>query len=116
MSTFMPSVDTPKKPALTDWHRADIKAALEKRGWSLRRLSAHHGYAAGSILMALHAPWPKAERIIARAIGVKPQQIWPSRYHEDGKPKSGRGERGLGRRIKNSTGPAGRNVDLKVAA
>lgn len=117
MSTDMQSVDSPKKPALADWHRADIKAALEKRGWSLRRLSAHHGYAAGSILLALQRPWPRAEKIIAAAIGFKPQQIWPSRYHANGTPKSGRGERGLGRyRAKNSTGRAARNVHEKAVA
>lgn len=111
MSTIMPIVDSPKKPALADWHRADIKAALEKKGWSLRRLSKKHGYAAGSILLALHRPWPKAEKLIARAIGFRPQQIWPSRYHANGAPKSGRGDRGLGRyRAKNSTRRAARNV------
>lgn len=45
---------------------------------------------------ALKHPWPRAERIIADALGRAPQAIWPSRYHPDGRPKSGRGERGLG--------------------
>ncbi|WP_233358209.1 helix-turn-helix domain-containing protein [Vibrio cholerae] len=25
-------------------------------------------------------PWPKGERIIAEAIGMTPQEVWPSRY------------------------------------
>jgi len=113
----MRSVDSHKKPALPDWHRADIKAALEKKGWSLRRLSIKHGYGAGSIKLALRLPWPKAEKLIAAAISVKPQQIWPSRYHANGTPKSGRGERGLGRyRAKNSTSRVVRNVHEKAAA
>lgn len=71
----------PKKPPHGDWHPADIKAALEKAGWSLRRLSLHHGYKSPTTLKeALRKPWPKAERLIADAIGVDPSIIWPSRY------------------------------------
>ena len=29
------------------------------------------------------------EAIIAKAVGVMPQEIWPSRYNEDGTPKRG---------------------------
>ena len=89
-------IDPLNKPAPRDWHKADIKCALEKRGYTFFRLSRLNGYADTSIQMVIHHPWPKAERIVAAAIGVPPQQIWPSRYHEDGTPKSGRNERGLG--------------------
>jgi Ner family transcriptional regulator len=113
---YMSNVDTPKNPAPTDWHRADIKSALEKKGLSLGRLSLKHGYARNSLSLALSTPWPKAEKLIAAALGFKPQRIWPSRYHASGAPKSGRGERGLGRyRAKNSTGRAARNVHEKAA-
>jgi len=64
-----------------DWHAADIKAALEKAGWSLRKLAFHHGFKNGSTLnLALRKPYPNAERIIARALGLAPEEIWPSRY------------------------------------
>lgn len=69
----------PKKPA-HDWHRADIVAALHKEGWSLRELSRQSALSAGTLKAALDRPWPKAERIIATAIGVAPESIWPSRY------------------------------------
>jgi len=64
-----------------DWHRADIVAELRKAGWSLRRLSKHHGYKSPTTLThALNRPWPKGERLVAAAIGVHPSIIWPSRY------------------------------------
>lgn len=67
-----------------DWHRADIVAALRKAGWSLRRLSTHHGYASPTTLTnALDRPWPKGEKLIAEAIGIEPATIWPSRYPQD---------------------------------
>ncbi|WP_162265502.1 helix-turn-helix domain-containing protein, partial [Salmonella enterica] len=29
---------------------------------------------------ALNRRWPKGERLIAEALGVAPEKIWPSRY------------------------------------
>ncbi|WP_215782049.1 helix-turn-helix domain-containing protein [Paludibacterium sp. B53371] len=68
-----------KKDAI-DWHRADIVAALHKKGWSLRKLSVGVGLSPGALNNGLDRPWPKAERIIAAAIGEAPETIWPSRY------------------------------------
>lgn len=86
-----------KKPAPQDWHKADVKAALEKKGWTFMSLSREFGYKGDPIRNCLHYPAPKYERIVAEKIGVAVQAIWPSRYHADGSPKSGRGERGRGR-------------------
>lgn len=70
-----------KKPTIqSDWHHADIIAAVKKAGWSLRALSIHHGYAPGTLRNALRTRYPNAERVIADVIGVTPSDIWPSRY------------------------------------
>jgi len=123
----MVKLDAPKKPAPQDWHRADIKAALEKRGYSLARLSRLNGMSRGAAKCALHTQWPKMEQLIASAIGrlekreiahlalgdellhrsVTPQDIWPSRYHEDGSPK---GPRRRIKFLKHNTTPIGSNV------
>lgn len=86
-----------KKPTPQDWHRADIIAAVRKSGTSIQALSFKNGYRRTTLGTALTAPYPKCERIIAEHLGIKPQTIWPSRYHPDGTSKSGRGERGRGR-------------------
>ena len=88
-----------KKPdtEIQDWHPADIKAAVQKKGTSLARLSRQNGLSSSMCGQALKKPYPKMERLIATCIGETPQVIWPSRYNLDGTPKSGRGERGLGR-------------------
>ena len=84
----------PKKASLEDWHPADIKAALEKKGWTLRALAAHHGIKGSSSLShTFERSFPLNEKRIADAIGVPVQQIWPSRYHPDGTKKP-RGLRG----------------------
>ena len=69
-----------KNSAHADWHRADVVAALHKAGWSLRELSRQSGLSAGTLKSALDRPYRKAEGIIAHAIGMKPEAIWPQRY------------------------------------
>ncbi|MFZ6687542.1 helix-turn-helix domain-containing protein [Undibacterium sp. SXout11W] len=76
----MDTLNASKKSATEDLHRADIVAALHKKGWSLRKLSEQSGLAAGTLRAALERPYPKAERIIAAAIGIAPEVIWPARY------------------------------------
>jgi Ner family transcriptional regulator len=100
----MDPLNTQKKPAMAiqknlqqqDWHNADIKAALEKAGWTLRKLAIARGYAPGVLRNPLNRPWPAGERVIADALSTTPQAIWPSRYRADGTSKSGRNERGIG--------------------
>lgn len=119
MSTVNTKTDMSKKPAPQDWHKADIICTLWKLGTSIQKLSREHNYKGNGLEQAIRRPWPKGERIIADALGVTPQSIWPSRYHTDGSPRSGRGERGIGRYIrlssKSSTGDAAVNVRRAAA-
>jgi Ner family transcriptional regulator len=75
-------------PPASDWHPADVKAALEKAGWTLRRLAKDIGYHDHSALArALYQAAPVAERIIAQVLKKAPKEIWPSRYDHAGRPK-----------------------------
>lgn len=76
----MSVVTSQKKSARADWHRALIVASLRMAGWSLRRLSVAHGLSEHTLKTALDVSYPKAEKIIADAIGLDPQTIWPQRY------------------------------------
>lgn len=77
---------TTVRPAQKDWHKADIKAALEKRGWSFRSLASYLEVSHAALTSALVKPYPASERRIANVIGVHPRVIWPSRYDGDGNP------------------------------
>lgn len=66
----------------TDWHPADIIAALHKRGTSLAAVSREAGLSSSTLANALSRPWPKGELLIARAIGVDAADIWPGRYYD----------------------------------
>lgn len=70
------------EPKSQDWHRADIKSVLEKRGITLRDLSRQAGLSPDSLRNVFTRSWPRAERIIADALGITPQEIWPSRYDD----------------------------------
>lgn len=115
----MSTQTTVTNSAPQDWHKADIKAALEKAGWSLRQLSLHHKYSPWALQRALFRPWPKAERLLAEAIGMKPEQLWPSRYNANGTSNRRRGPpigTTFGRRRKRTTGAGQRaNTDKNGA-
>ncbi len=64
--------------AHADWHPADVIAALKKRGVSLRQLARDHDYS--HIDRVLTSPWLAAEKLVADALGLKPSDLWPSRY------------------------------------
>lgn len=63
-----------------DWHNADIIAALKKKGTTMAAVSRLAGLSSSTLANALTRKWPKGERLIAEAIGVRPEVIWPSRY------------------------------------
>ena len=71
----------------SDWHPADVLAALKKRGLTLAGLSIAHGYHSTAAGKALKRPWPTMEALIAKELGLPPQAIWPSRYDSRGVPR-----------------------------
>ncbi|KFX11040.1 MULTISPECIES: helix-turn-helix domain-containing protein [Pectobacterium] len=67
-----------------DWHKADIVAAVHKKNTNISEISRKAGLSSTTLANALSRPWPKGEWMISQVIGVPPEQIWPSRYYEDG--------------------------------
>lgn len=67
-----------------DWHPADIRAALEKRGWSFARVDLAHALAQGTASKSSVYPHKRGEDAIAKVLGHHPRLIWPSRYAANG--------------------------------
>jgi len=79
---------TVKKASQEDWHPADIKAALHKRGITLAGIAQAYGLKDSTSLSATFTrSLPANERRIAAALGLHPKEIWPSRYYENGEPR-----------------------------
>lgn len=87
-----------------DWHWEDVKAALRKRGVTIADLERRHGYAPKSLYQLKNRRWPKAQALIAAALGIDPWGVWPSRYLPDGEPLTGT----LGSQSSNADGAGAR--------
>ncbi len=51
----------------SDWHQADIIAALRKKGTTLAAVSRAAGQSSSTLANALSRPWPKGEALISQA-------------------------------------------------
>lgn len=67
------------------WHRADIIAAIHKRGTSLAQLGREHGLGDSTLRAALQAPRTPSNRIIASFLNVSLQELWPAWFDERGR-------------------------------
>ncbi|EAO0949759.1 transcriptional regulator [Salmonella enterica] len=61
-------------------HRADIVAALRKSNTSLSQLGIQNNLSKYTLKNALDKPYSRGEKIIADALGMRPEDIWPDRY------------------------------------
>lgn len=64
----------------SDWPPAKVKYELQMRGLSFRFLSRKAGLAEDSLKAVQRTPCISYEKVIADAIGVPAEEIWPSRY------------------------------------
>ena len=62
------------------WDRHDVVAELRRRKISLAKLGRENDLSPFTVKNALDKPYPRGEKIIANAIGVAPEEIWPERY------------------------------------
>ena len=67
------------------WDRHSILAEIKRRFGSLNAFAATTKLDAAHFSVALGAPYPKAERIISRTLGVPRHQLWPDRYDAKGR-------------------------------
>ncbi|PCJ01954.1 MAG: DNA-binding protein [Alphaproteobacteria bacterium] len=64
-------------------HPEDIKAAIRKRGTTMKELSLGWGFSESAISKSLTDPMPYVEPKTAKFIGKKLYQIWPDRYDRE---------------------------------
>lgn len=68
------------------WHRADILAAVRKRGSTLAEIARGVGLARQTMYWAMStAPRLRANKAIAEFLGVSLHELWPQWFDEDGK-------------------------------
>lgn len=67
-----------------DFHIEDLKAQLRKQFGSLRKFERTYNIPRYSASAALRRPHQRAEAAVAKALGIAPHVIWPSRYRSNG--------------------------------
>ncbi len=65
-------------------HKEDIKAAIRKKGSTLRAVSKDAGLNQDTVCMALARPIPRANIAIAKFLGVPLHTLWPLWYDQNG--------------------------------
>lgn len=63
-----------------------IKAGLAANDTSLASLARQHGKTKSAFTKVKYLPIPSIQSAIAKALGEKPQEVWPTRYNQSGKP------------------------------
>ncbi len=59
----------------SDWNKADIIAALKKKGTTLAAVSRRAGLSSTTLANTLYRPWPKGEALIAQELELHPSEI-----------------------------------------
>jgi Ner family transcriptional regulator len=67
-------------PTSSQWHRADIIAAVHKRGSSLSVIAKRIGLSPKSMSYALGKRHPRANQAISEFIRVPLHELWPAFY------------------------------------
>jgi len=57
-----------------------IRTCIDLTGTTYTKLAESHGVSVDTLRNALYRRAPKHEWIIARALGLTPEDIWPSRW------------------------------------
>ncbi|MCC4116389.1 helix-turn-helix domain-containing protein [Aromatoleum toluclasticum] len=69
-----------RKPPAKDWDRYQVTAALKRAGITFAGLARAHNLHHTTVRTALYQSSPRCEALIAAALGMQPESIWPSRY------------------------------------
>ena len=67
-----------------NWTKQRILFELRERGVTASELAARAGISRHTIYGGLQRPYPKVNDIVAEALGIQRQVIWPQFYDADG--------------------------------
>lgn len=73
-----------KSKAPKGWHRADVVAAIHKRGTSLAALARDHNLSDAALRASLSAPRAPSNLIISKFLAVPLHELWPEWFDEAG--------------------------------
>lgn len=89
----MRQLDSKTKALIQDpgKRRAWVKYQVHLQGRSMAQVAADAGVDRRTLYATFTKPYPRMERVIADALKLNPQQLFPERYDTDGLPNRPRG-------------------------
>jgi len=108
------TINRPTRKQLRDpaARRAWVNYALAMQGLSLAELARREGVHRSCPEHCLRLPYPKMERVIAKAVGMQAHELFPERFNSDGSRRKKRpGPKPKKSTDKSSQKRARRNVD-----
>ncbi len=72
------------------WDAPGILAAVKRKGTNLTALATEAGLHGSACRTSLIRPFPEADKLISKCLGVPLQELWPDRYYPDGSRKDRR--------------------------
>lgn len=78
------SMGTMTEPKET-WDRHAIKAAIQRKGYTLTDIAKLYGISPQSVRNALDTPSKAGEVVIAKVLNIEVQVLFPERWTKDGK-------------------------------
>ena len=64
----------------------EIKKRIRATGITLHELAIQNGFSPSAVSIVLKKRQPFVQEMVASHLGLRPQDIWPSRYDENGSP------------------------------
>lgn len=95
--------------------RAWVKYQIQLQGKSMSEVAAGAGVDRRTLYQTFLRPYPRMEKVIADAVDLTPQVLFPERYDADGLPcrPMGRPKKSTVKTIQNTTARSGCNVQNK---
>lgn len=116
----MSRIDSKTHKIITDpiKRRAWVIYQVSIQGRSLAAVAREAGVKKQTLYRAFDIPYPRMEKVIADAVGLTPQILFPERYDADGLPnrRMGRPKKSAAKKTENSTRAKSRNVGKQRAA
>lgn len=113
MFTAMSTLDSKTRVLIRDpkQRRARIKYQIHMQGRMMADVARDAGVDRRTLYQTFQRPYPRMEKIIAEALGLTPQELFPERYDKNGLPN-----RMMGRKPNNSTVKAAKNSTATTAS
>jgi len=88
------------------------------KGRTLAQIAREAGVSRQCIYSVFRRPYPRMEKVVADALGMAVNVLWPERYYANGLPinRRGRSKKSVAKETKSTTSVKARNINPRKVA